>query len=156
MGRTRKGFEGGLYRNTGSYASPSWNVIDRVGDVTITDEKEEVDTWSRADGQLKTSEPGGRMVSAEFSILEDNSDADQAALRVAYEYDNPIEFLFVNGKVDHAGCRGIRVTCMVQKFSQPQPIGGNIVREVVIKPCPSTNAGVTAYSDSGTTTTTSA
>lgn len=152
MGRTRKGFEGALYRNTGSYGSPTWNEIPRIGDVTITDEMEEVDTWTRADGDLKTFEPGGRIVAVEFSILDDNSDEDLIALYAAYSQRTPVEFLFVNGKVNHAGAKGGRVLCMVTKFGHPQPINGNQAREIMLKPCPG-GTGVTTYTDSGTTTT---
>ena len=43
----RLGLKAKLYRNTGSYGSPTWNEVKNVKDVTLTIEKGEADVSTR-------------------------------------------------------------------------------------------------------------
>jgi len=48
----RLGLDARLYRNTGSYASPTWNFVQNVKDLTLNLEVGEADVSTRGTGGL--------------------------------------------------------------------------------------------------------
>lgn len=141
------GFNGKLYRNSGSYASPVWDEITNVGDITMTDEAGQADIGIRAMNGFQIAVAGLRKIGWEWTSVYDPADADQTALRTAYAARTPVEFLILDQANGTAGSQGIRVTCMLTKFARQEKLGDAMMVDVGIVPTYAANAPA-AYTSS--------
>lgn len=120
----KKGFEAKLYRNTGTYATPVWNEVDHIKDLSLGGEKSEHDGTTRADGGFKATV--GTLIDAplEFAMPWDPDDADLTAFRTAFFAGTPIELAIMDGPMTTVGSQGLRATFEVFKFPIEQPLEG--------------------------------
>ena len=132
-----------LYRNTGTYGSPTWVELENVRDVTPNFAKDEDDATSREFARLgwKAVVPTLRNCEVTFEMVYKPDDPDYLALRAAYLAvpAESIEFLILNGPVATAGNTGIRATFGVFNLSDPQPIAGVVKVQVTLKAVPADN-----------------
>ena len=77
----RLGLNAKLYRNTGSYASPTWDEIGNVKDVTLNLESAEADVTVRANNGWRATVPTLKEASVEFEMVWDTEDDDFTAIR---------------------------------------------------------------------------
>lgn len=131
---------GKLYYNSGSYASPTWTLIDNVGEIKRTDEKNETTLNLRISGGNEISIPTTRKGGLEFVMVYDPADTKQAAIKSAYDGDTSIEILDLDGPVATSGSAGRRITMAVSKFNKMSDQPGIYMVEVAMKPTYSTNA----------------
>lgn len=136
---TRLGIEGKLYRNTGTYASPTWNEIQNVRDLTFTLEKDEVDVTTRANSGWKAFRYTLKNASLEFDMLWDPSDEDVQALRDAFLNNTTIECLVLDGPVTTNGSQGLRATFDVGRFTRNEPMGDTMIVSVLLRPTAAQN-----------------
>jgi hypothetical protein len=125
-----------LYRNTGTYASPVWNEITNVADVTVQLTKGEADTSTRA-GRWKTRKGTLKDASIDFQLKYVAGDTDFTALLASYTDGTSIDLLVLDGLVATAGSQGLRAVCEVFNFQVGQPLEGSLTYDVSAKPTPS-------------------
>ena len=138
----RLGLNAKLYRNTGSYASPTWNEIGNVKDVTLNLESAEADVTVRANNGWRATVPTLKDASVEFEMVWDTADEDFQAIRDAYLNNTPLEVLALDGPVSGAGStgnQGLRAVCNVTGFSRSEPLEEALSVSVTVKPAYSAN-----------------
>lgn len=127
-----------LYRNTGTNGSPTWALIENVGDLTGPDSMDKIELPRRKTA-IKQYEPGQRDISFEWDMIKDETDTQFTALRTAYAAKTLTEFAFANGPIATAGTKYFRVECKIFEFSRTEPINGANAYHVVAAPCWSAN-----------------
>lgn len=132
---TRIGLECKLYRNTGTYASPTWVEIVNAKDVTVPLTKGEADT-SRRGTAWKTRKGTMKDASIDFKLVQQDGDAAFTALLDSFTNGTPIELLALNGPVATAGSQGLRATCEVFNFQDNQALESAVEYDVSCKPTP--------------------
>lgn len=137
-----------LYRNSGSYGTPTWVEIDNVKDLTLNLDKDETDVTTRASGGFKEFVDGMIDASVEWSMLWDTSDANFTAIRTAFFAKTAVEFLILDGDEATAGSQGLRVTCMVKGFTRNETLGDALMVDVNIRPTKNANAAPAWYTAS--------
>lgn len=133
-----------LYRNTGTHATPTWNEIANVKDLTLNMDKDETDVTTRASGGWKEFVDGLIDGSVDFSMLWDPADADFTALQTAFFAKTPIEFAIMDGIITGAGStgnQGLKAFMMIKSFTRNENLGEALMVDVTIRP--SKNAGGT-------------
>lgn len=128
-----------LYRNTGDYATPSWNEVNSVKDVTLNLEAGEADVTSRANNAWRASVATLKDASIEFELVWDSADDDFAAIRDAFLSNGSLEFAAMDGDILVSGSQGLRATCMIATFSRNEPLEEAVMVSVTIKPTYSAN-----------------
>jgi len=134
------GMEARLYRNTGTYAVPSWTEIEPVKDVTINLETGEADVTTRGNDGWRATQATLKDGSIEFEAIWDDDDAGFAALQTAYFANSTIEILALNDEVTESGATGLRATMSVTNFTRNEPLEEAITASVTLKPAYSENA----------------
>ena len=138
----RLGLNAKLYRNTGTYASPTWNEIGNVKDVTLNLESAEADVTVRANNGWRATVPTLKDASVEFEMVWDTADEDFQAIRDAYLNNTTLEVLALDGPVSGAGStgnQGLRAVCNVTGFSRSEPLEEALSVSVTVKPAYSAN-----------------
>jgi hypothetical protein len=134
-----------FYRNTGSYATPTWDLIGNVKDLTLSLEKDETDVTTRSSGGWKEFVDGMKDATIEFGMLWDTGDADFTAIKDAFTGNTSIEVLVLDGLVATAGSQGLRVTCMVKSFTRNENLGEALMVDVSLRPVKNSNAAPAWY-----------
>jgi hypothetical protein len=133
------GFNGKLYRNTGTYGSPTWNEVPNVKDLSVSIEKGEADastresSWKQVRGSLKDA-------TIEFGMVYDTGDVDWTALRDAFLNSTPVELAIADGAIATNGTQYLRVSVEVMKFSTTQALAEVFTTDVSCKPTRADNA----------------
>ncbi len=136
----RYGFDCKLYRNTGTYGSPTWNEMPGVTDVSLNLESSTPDLTTRGDGGYKISGSGLKDAGIEFSMVWDPADADFAALLTAFTNRATVEVAALDGPVGTSGTQGLRATMRVTKFSREEKLDDAVRASVTLKPARADNA----------------
>lgn len=137
---TKLGLSAKLYRNTGTYGSPTWTEISAVRDLTLSDAMSEADVTRRASGGWRETVATLREASIDFDMVNVADDTQVSALRAAYAARTIVEFAVLDGDVLTPGTRGLRASCQVTKFELSQELENAQTYSVTIKPAPSANA----------------
>jgi hypothetical protein len=140
----RLGLKAKLYRNTGTYSSPTWNEVKNVKDLTLALEKGEADVSTRGNGGWRALIGTLKSASIEFQMVWDTSDDDHTAFHEAFFEDEPIEFAIMDGPMvapsgDDAS-QGLRASCSIFNFSRNEELENAIMTDVSIKPTYSQHA----------------
>lgn len=137
-----------LYRNSGTYATPTWDLISNVKDLTLNLEKDETDVTTRASGGFKEFVDGLIDANVEFSMLWDTADTDFTAIRTAFFAKTAIEFAVMDGLITGAGStgnQGLRATFMIKGFTRNENLGEALMVDVTMRPVKNSNAGPAWY-----------
>lgn len=133
-----------LYRNTGTYGSPTWNEIDGVQDVSINMDSETGEATTRATGGWKQYASTVRDAGIEFEMPYDTADADMVALRDAFlTSGTTIELAAADGAIATTGTQYLRGTWCVTGFSLSEPLSD--IRKVSISLKPGISANNMAW-----------
>jgi hypothetical protein len=133
------GLDARLYRNTGTYASPTWNEIKNVKDVTLSLETSEADVTTRGNSGWRATVATLKDGSIEFEMVWDTADDDFAAIRDAFLNRAAIEFAVMDGDITVSGSQGLRATCVVTNFTRNEALEEAITVSVTVKPTYSVN-----------------
>jgi hypothetical protein len=117
----RRGFEGNVFINTGSAASPTWLPVDVVDDVTIEDDSEQHGTEHRGQRGNATKARGLLSLKVSFAVESDANAPEviAALLTAARERDAVADFLLTDSDAA-PGVIGFRLlACVVLTDSQP-------------------------------------
>lgn len=132
------GIEGKLFRNTGSYASPVWNEVKNVTDLSTTIDKSEADFSSRS-SRWKMIRGALKEAGVDFELRYDPTDEDWIALNTAFLADTAIEFWIADGPSGIEGTAGLRFSAEILKWGRNEPLEDSMTTPCTIKPCPSAN-----------------
>ena len=134
------GFNGKLYRDTASsWASPTWNEIPGVKDVTVDLADDEADATQRGSSGYKMMEPTLRGVTLSFEMVYDTSDADFTTLRDAYLARTTVLFAVADDAIATTGTQYIKADCKIISMNKTEPLGDIQKVAFTIKPCYSSN-----------------
>lgn len=135
MSNNRIGVLSGAYINTASYATPTWVEIAVLGDCAVNPSYEEGDASTRESRVAYTATTRFMIeISGRVKVTPDN--VQYEALLTAFIEDQPVEFLFLNGKKEKADSTGFRFHGKVFSLGEDQALGNVLYKDFVIKPCP--------------------
>ena len=137
---TRLGMDAKLYRNSGSYATPTWEEIGNVKDVTLNLEKGEADVTTRANNGWRATVGTLKDASIEFQMVWDTLDSDFDAIRQAFFNNAAIEFAVMDGDITDPDSEGLRATFDIFSFTRNEALEEAILVDVTIKPTYADNA----------------
>jgi hypothetical protein len=138
-----------LSRNTGTYASPAWNLIDGCTDVKLEVSRKLAEIFRRAGGGWKEVVSVGRELKLTVTLPYDTADADFVALKAAFIANTTIEFAVADGAIGTAGTTGsggvsgshyIRFAGIITAMPLPEPTDGIVSVEFTIEPTPNADA----------------
>ncbi len=137
-----------LYMNpAGTYASPTWVLMAKVGDVDITMGKATGDIDTRETPNTKTI-GGNKKIGFAFNYfrVDGQTDAVFNALEASYYDDTPIDMASMEVAIATAGAKGIRGPFMVSKFDRKEPVNEAVRYEVeLVETDDYSSDGATAY-----------
>jgi len=133
-----------LFRNTGTYASPVWDAVSQVKDLSVTQSKGEVDVTTRASGGYVEIVDGLKEASIEFSVLYDTADTDFVAILAAYHANTAIEF-FVGDGAAATGTQGLRADCLILKADISETLGEALMCDFSAKPIKNADSAPTWF-----------
>jgi hypothetical protein len=135
------GFQHRLYRNAGTYESPSWSELTIARDVTPDYSMSEADTSTRASVRAgwDLSTPVSKAASIEVQMLYKGSDTGYIAFKNAFHSKLPIEVAVVDGDITDGATKGVRMSVGVFNFSEAQPLKDVVVTNMTLKPTNATN-----------------
>jgi hypothetical protein len=136
------GLDAKLYRNTGTFASPTWNEVINVKDLTLNLEAGEADVTTRGNNGWRATVATLKDGSIEFEMVWDTEDLDFAAIRDTFLNRGAMEFAVMDGGIADSGSQGLRATCMVTNFSRNESLEEAITVSVTVKPTYSVNAPI--------------
>ena len=134
-----------LYRNTGSYGTPVWDLVPNVKDLTLNLTKSAVDVTTRGSGGYVESVDGLIDANVSFGMVWDASDADFTAIQTAFFAKTAIEFLVLDGLQATTGSQGLRATCMIESFTRNETLGEALMVDCAIRPTKNSNAAPAWY-----------
>ena len=132
-----------MYRNTGTYASPTWAEVDAVLNCTLTLNWNFAEAGSRATrAMIQQKTRFDHTVTCDMRA--DDADTDYAAFRTAaLSPTSSLDLLVLDGALTTEGVRGFRAHYQVNLTSQPQEADGSIYDQFELKPAPNADsAGV--------------
>lgn len=132
-----------VYRNTGSYGSPTWDLVANIKDLTLNLDKDETDVTTRSSEGFKEFVDGLIDASVDFSMLWDDADSDFTAIRTAFFAKTAIEFLILDGPqsgTGSAGRQGLRATMMTKSFTRNENLGEALMVDVTLRPAKNANS----------------
>lgn len=134
------GLDGKLYRNTGNYATPVWNEIPNVKDLSTNLDKALADVTTRANGGWRAEQPTLKTGTVEFGMVWDSTDEDVDYLGDSFFNNSTIEFAVMDGLVNTNTSQGLRATMGVQNFTRTENLEEAMMVNVSLKPAYSANA----------------
>ena len=132
--------DGKLYLNTGTYGSPTWDLIPNADDVNFPIESDEADTSNRAAGGFETIIPGLHKITVEFGMVYDPADTDYTTIRDAHLARTLKEWGVADGLIATNGTQYLRLHAYVVKSGVNQPLREAMKVPVTLRPGYSSNA----------------
>jgi hypothetical protein len=129
-----------LYRNTGTYASPTWNLVGNVKDLTFNLEKATADVTTRGNNGWRAEVATLKTASIEFGMVWAPGDEDFTAMKDSFLNNTTVDMLVLDGLVATVGSQGLRAEMMVEKFSRSENLEEALMVSVSMKPTYSSNA----------------
>lgn len=134
------GLNAKLYRNTGTWAAPSFSLIGNVRDLRLNLEKGEADVTTRAAAGWELVVATLKTAALEFGMVWDTADAAFTAIRNSFLNDTTIELLALDGSSATTGSQGLRADMMVSGFTRNENLREALTADVRVKPTYSVNA----------------
>jgi hypothetical protein len=123
-----------LYRNTGTYAAPTWDEVPNVKDLDLNLEKGEADVSTRGGGGWEQIIATLKKAAVDFDMVWKPGDADFAAFRDGYLQNVQVECLVLDGDRTIAGSQGLRASMEVLGFSRSEKLTEGVMAKVKLKP----------------------
>jgi hypothetical protein len=127
------------YVNTGTYASPTWVLLDNIANETLNLSAGEAAADRRGGNGWKERLATLKDGSVDFSMNYQPGDANFDTLFDAFMGRDQLEFAFMDGPIATTGSEGLRATCQVFKFEIPRDLEVTVVCNIGVKPSPATN-----------------
>ncbi len=133
------GMEAKLYRNDGTYASPTWVELLNVKDLTLNLEAGEADVTTRGNAGWRATIASLKDGSIEFDMVWDTTDANFTAIRTAFFAGTNVEFAVMDGDIETTGSQGLRAEMAITGFSRSEALEEAMMVNVNAKPTYSAN-----------------
>lgn len=134
------GLDGKLYRNTGNYATPTWNEIPNVKDLTINLDKASADVTTRGNNGWRANKATLKNASVEFGMVWDSVDEDVDYISDSFFNNASIEFAVMDGAINTNTSQGLRATMDIFNFSRTENLEEAMMLNVTLNPTYATNA----------------
>jgi hypothetical protein len=128
------GFQCKLYRNTGTYASPTWTEITNVKDLEVPFAFSEADVSTRSGGGWREKMAGLLDAPVTFGMVYDPADTVYTALRTAAFARTTVEFAIADGAIATVGTHYLRARCQILGFTFNQPLEEGAMTDVSLFP----------------------
>ena len=128
------GVAGVVYRNTGTYVTPTWGGMGLVKDVTPSMPWDMVEAGAR-ETRAKLYAKARADLSVSMTMRAD--DADTAFNAIANASLSPttlVDLMFLDAAISVEGARGFRAEWLINMTGQPQEIDGSIYDSFDCKP----------------------
>ena len=127
------GLDAKLYRNTATWATPTFDEVSTVQEVTTTIDGAEAEGKTR--GLAWTEFDRGLLNGAvNLTLLYDGSDADFQALRDAFFNKTNLELFVADGEAATTGTQGLRAEFRVTSFERGEPLEEGLTAVFTVKP----------------------
>ena len=130
------------YCQAGIGGTPSWSELEKAQDTTLTITKKEADASHRGAGKWVITKGSLKDAVIEFEYIADTADAGYLALRQSFISGAVIGIAAMDNSVETAGAEGLWADCEVMKFDRKEPLDGNVMVSVTVKPTYSANPPV--------------
>ncbi len=127
------GLNAKAYRNSGTWASPTWEIISNLKDVTINLEAGDADVTTRAGGGFRQSVATLKDGSVDFQMVWDTSDDGFTAFKNAFFNNTSIECSFMDGLIATTGSQGLHADFSVTNFSRSEALEEALMVDVSLK-----------------------
>jgi len=145
---TQNGYQAGTdclgYYNSATYITPTWVEIGDLGDLSLPAEWGEAEVKRRGVADVEVL-PTKVTRSADFTLVRKKGDAVLVALRAAFTGKTATEFAFMDGAIATSGNKGLRMTCIIVKFSEGEGLEDTVTIDVTVKPTPNADAQPAEY-----------
>jgi hypothetical protein len=125
----RASINGKIFRNTGTYATPTWNEVPNVRNPGIPKGKTMSEATTRKHGGLKAFIGTLKEVGLEFEMNTDDADADYTAFEDSYWNNTVLDLLVLRGP-NTAGEKGVRLQMEVETFDESQDQEKHVITTV--------------------------
>lgn len=143
---TKHGFEHKLYRNTGTFGSPTWDLVPNCRDMETPMAMTKNEASIRGN-RTKMFAPGQLDWGLNWQMVYDPSDTDLTELRTVFLTAATVDLMDLDGLIATSGSLGTRAICYLFGLGNPKPLDGIAVFDVEAAPAYDlTNGGVTYVS----------
>lgn len=119
---TKVGYQGVLYYNSGTTATPVWVEVDTVRDVTLNQTRNEVDDTSRTTNGWRSRLGGLAEWGADFEMVYNTANTAWQQIRESFEDNTVIEVLILDGDITVDDNEGMRGNVFVTEFTREEPL----------------------------------
>lgn len=119
MGK-KLGLDAKLYRNTGTYGSPTWTEYKNVKDLGLNLTKAEADATTRGYGGWEALVSTLKKGALSFESVYDTADTGFVALLDSFLNNTAVEFAIADGPILTAGTKYIRASMEVFGFNKTE------------------------------------
>jgi len=123
-----------LYYNSATHASPTWNAISQVEDVSVDQFEWDTAELRRRASRFLLEIATVMRVGASFKLWHKLSATTFDALRAKYFARTTTEFYIANGPAATNGTEGLRMGCLIKAFPWNQPLSEVSSHDVRIVP----------------------
>ena len=137
-----------IYRNTNTFASPSWTAVTERKDISLTITKDEIESL-RDGSEFKEYLKGYKDMAVSFGIKYTRNNANHVAFRTDFFLDTDAHFdlLILDGAVTTSGAQGIRMVCALFQFDHAAALTEESEVELSFKPTYAEESGSAIVSD---------
>lgn len=129
----KAGIKAVIYRNTGTYGSPTWTAITLARDTQTNAPWDLAEASVRAT-RVKLYHPTQIDFQCSATVRADDADTGYNALADAAVSGTALDLLILDGPISTEGTRGLRAHFHVSLNSSPEEIGGAIYKTFDLKP----------------------
>jgi hypothetical protein len=134
-----KGIDCKVYRNTATYGSPTWALVNPTIEVTVNLENSTFDASNR-DSNYRLQLPALTDISVDFRFHKDKDDADFLALETAAQTRANLDLLILDGLQTVATSDGWRILGFFSSWTESQPLEDAITVDATYVPAAIANA----------------
>jgi hypothetical protein len=134
-----KGIDCKVYRNSASYGSPTWALINPTIEVTVNLENSTFDASNR-DSNYRLQLPALTDISVDLRFHKDKDDADFLALETAAQTRVNLDLLILDGLQTVATSDGWRILGFFSSWTESQPLEDAITVDATYVPAAVANA----------------
>lgn len=123
-----------LYRNTGTYASPTWSIVAEISDVAVSELTRNIAELKRRSSDFIVGLPAKiQMISVDIKMIHGIDATNFAAFKDAFFNATVIELAILDGIITTTGTQGLRLGMLVEQFPWGQPLEEVSDHDVVVK-----------------------
>lgn len=134
-----KGLDCKVYRNSATYGSPTWALVNPVIEVTANLTNTAFDASNR-DSNYRLQLPSLTELSFDIRMHKDKDDTDFAALETAAQARTTVDLLILDGLQTSAASDGWRIQGFFTTWNESQPLEDAVTVDATFVPAATANA----------------